>query len=170
MSKTNNFKPHAVILRLTLAVCGLALAVVGILLSNWGDFLKTSGSVDTLTANLIDGAASVVLISGALGIASNLFLAGAQARARREEQAEAFRENAPEIADAVLRIFADSPDSLKRVATPEMLDTIAANALGLRLGDRHFAREVYADLVENVIRAPERWSGARSSSRYLLLV
>src|SRR3546814_9547591 len=41
-----------------------------------------------------------------------------------------------------------------------LLDSIAGNALGLRLDDKEFAREVYGELVENVVRAPERWYDA----------
>ncbi|PPF20838.1 hypothetical protein C5B95_07170 [Rathayibacter sp. AY1A7] len=43
------------------------------------------------------------------------------------------------------------------MATPALLDDLATNALGLRLGDAAFAREIYADLRNTVVRAPERW-------------
>lgn len=41
-----------------------------------------------------------------------------------------------------------------------MLDSIATNALGLRLGDPAFAEEIYADVRDQAIRAPERWYDA----------
>ena len=44
--------------------------------------------------------------------------------------------------DAVVEGFAIHPEDLKRVATPELLDDIAANVMALRLGDEQFAREV----------------------------
>src|SRR5205085_2911042 len=74
------------------------------------------------------------------------------ARVRRllEESAPAFR-------DAVVKGFAVDPEDLERVATPELLDSIAVNTLSLRLGDRAFAEEVYADIRDQAIRAPERW-------------
>ncbi|MFK0071895.1 hypothetical protein [Arthrobacter woluwensis] len=67
------------------------------------------------------------------------------------------KEAAPDFRDAVVRGFAVENDDLKRVATPELLDDIAGNVLALRLGDRHFAEEVYADIRDQAIRAPERW-------------
>ena len=52
------------------------------------------------------------------------------------------KESAPEFRDAVVRGFAVSPKDLKRVAKPELLDSIAKNALSLRLGDDAFASEL----------------------------
>lgn len=66
-------------------------------------------------------------------------------------------DTAPDIRDAVVEGFAVKSDDLRRVATPELLDDIATNALGLRLTDPGLAREIYADLRDNAIRAPERW-------------
>ena len=59
--------------------------------------------------------------------------------------------------DAVVEGFAIHPEDLKRVATPELLDDIAANVMALRLGDEQFAREVYRDIRDQAIRAAERW-------------
>jgi hypothetical protein len=70
---------------------------------------------------------------------------------------QAVRREAPAIRDAVLDSFAFNPTALKSVASPETLDRIATNALGLRLEDQALAGEVYADLRNQVIRAPERW-------------
>ncbi|MCW2784004.1 MAG: hypothetical protein JWP74_521 [Marmoricola sp.] len=67
------------------------------------------------------------------------------------------KEAAPEFRDAVVEGFAVSPEDLARVATPELLDSIATNVLSLRLGDRQFASELYADLRDLAIRSPERW-------------
>ncbi|GAA4536491.1 hypothetical protein [Amycolatopsis samaneae] len=69
----------------------------------------------------------------------------------------AIRQEAPAIRDAVLHSFAFNPDTLKNIASNETLDRIAANAIGLRLGDQALALEAYADLREQVIRSPERW-------------
>ena len=43
------------------------------------------------------------------------------------------------------------------MATPELLEDIAANVMALRLGDEQFAREIYADIRDQAIRAAERW-------------
>lgn len=67
------------------------------------------------------------------------------------------KELTPDFTDAVLQGLAVKPDDLKRVASPELLDDIATNAMGLRLGDEQFARELYADIRDQAIRAPERW-------------
>jgi hypothetical protein len=84
--------------------------------------------------------------------------------ARKESEAIAaerfrtvIRQEAPAIRDAVLDSLAFNADTLKNVASPESLDRIATNALGLRLGDEGLARDVYADLRDQVVGAPERW-------------
>ena len=84
--------------------------------------------------------------------------------ARKESEAIAaerfrmvIRQEAPAIRDAVLDSLAFNAETLKNVASPESLDRIATNALGLRLGDESLARDVYADLRDQVVGAPERW-------------
>ena len=66
-------------------------------------------------------------------------------------------DEAPAMRDAVIEGFAIRPEDLKRVANPELLDAIAANVMALRLGDEQFAREIYADIRDQAIRAVERW-------------
>ncbi|TDD62054.1 hypothetical protein E1263_05435 [Kribbella antibiotica] len=83
-----------------------------------------------------------------------------------EERADArlratIRSEAPAIREAVIRGFAVESDDLKRVATPELLDQIAENSIGLRFGDRDFAREVYSDIRDQAIKAEERWYDAK---------
>ncbi len=75
------------------------------------------------------------------------------------------KEAAPDFRDAVVRGFAVENDDLKRVATPELLDQIASNVLALRLGNRAFASEVYADIRDQAVRAPERWHDVDVSIR-----
>ncbi|MCA1606251.1 MAG: hypothetical protein LC775_12445, partial [Acidobacteria bacterium] len=70
---------------------------------------------------------------------------------------KAVRQEAPAIRDAVLDSFAFNPEALKNIASPETLDRIATNALGLRLGDQALAHDIYTDVRTQVIRAPERW-------------
>ena len=71
------------------------------------------------------------------------------------------REEAPAMRDAVVEGFAIHPEDLKRVATPELLDDIAANVMALRLGDEQFAREIYRDIRDQAMAAEERWYDAR---------
>jgi hypothetical protein len=81
-------------------------------------------------------------------------------RLHRVIQAEA-----PAIRDAVIDGFAFQPDDLARVANPETLDQVITNSLGLRLGDNQFASEIYTDVRDQVVHAPERWHDARVSIR-----
>ncbi len=70
---------------------------------------------------------------------------------------EIIKEQAPTMRDAVIEGFAIHPEDLKRVANPELLDSIASNVMALRLGDQQFAEELYAEVRDQAIRAPERW-------------
>ena len=69
-------------------------------------------------------------------------------------------ENAPAMRDAVIQGFAGDTNDLKRVATPELLDQVITNSLGLRLDDHEFASEIYTDIREQAIMVKERWHDA----------
>ena len=53
--------------------------------------------------------------------------------------------------------LAHHPAELARLTTPERLDDAAAAIMAQRLGDEQFAREIYADIRDQAIRAAERW-------------
>ena len=53
--------------------------------------------------------------------------------------------------------LARHPGELPRLTTPELLDDAAAAIMAQRLGDEQFAREIYADIRDQAIRAAERW-------------
>ena len=53
--------------------------------------------------------------------------------------------------------LARHPAELARLTTPERLDDAAAAIMAHRLGDEQFAREIYADIRDQAIRAAERW-------------
>ncbi|MDR1237009.1 MAG: hypothetical protein LBK28_02085 [Propionibacteriaceae bacterium] len=91
----------------------------------------------------------------------------AKDKAAREDERirRLLRESAPDFRDAVIQGFAVDNDDLKRVATPELLDNLATNALALRLGDRAFAREVYDGLLKQTMASPERWHDVKVSLR-----
>ena len=80
-----------------------------------------------------------------------------QEEATVEQFREIIKEQAPAVRDAVIEGFAIHPEDLKRVANPDLLDDIASNVMALRLGDEQFAREIYADIRDQAIRAAERW-------------
>ena len=70
---------------------------------------------------------------------------------------QVLREEAPAIRQAVLDGLAFSPDGLKEVASPELLDRITRNALELRLDDGPLAEAVYGDVRSQIIDNAERW-------------
>ena len=53
--------------------------------------------------------------------------------------------------------LARHPAELARLTPPERLDDAAAAIMAQRLGDEQFAREIYADIRDQAIRAAERW-------------
>ena len=53
--------------------------------------------------------------------------------------------------------LARHPTELARLTRPERLDDAAAAIMAQRLGDEQFAREIYADIRDQAIRAAERW-------------
>lgn len=144
------------IYRLKLVVVGLLLALLGIAGSALAQWLSASNAPQLLTA-VVSGLADVLLVTGAIGIAVDLFTGRDKDAADSERTRSVLKELTPDFTDAVLKGFASSPDDLRRVATPELLDDIAVNALSLRLGDDQFASEIYADVRDQAIRAPERW-------------
>lgn len=127
---------------------GIGLQVVALHSSDiapWLDFLPLSEIGGTLFA------------AGLFGVAWDFFDAKDKEGRDDERIRRLLVEAAPDFRDAVVRGFAVESDDLKRVATPALLDSIAGNVLALRLGDRTFAEEVYADIRDQAIRAPERW-------------
>lgn len=108
-------------------------------------------------------------LGGSLFISGVFVVAYDYINAKDQEERESARlkrvlvETAPAMKDAVIEGFAVGSADLERVATPELLDGIIDNSLALRLGDRQFATEVYADIKQQAIRASERWHDARIS-------
>ncbi|MFD3425319.1 hypothetical protein [Nocardia fluminea] len=78
-------------------------------------------------------------------------------------------EQAPAIRDAVIRGFAFENDDLRRVATPALLDAVIGNSLALRLDDREFAHELYADIRDQAVQSIERWHDLKISIRLSML-
>lgn len=74
----------------------------------------------------------------------------------RQQLDEGLKRAAPNVVDALLTGFAFKPDDLAKVASPQVLDAIATNALTLQLGDRSLAEGVYGQLRRQVLTAPER--------------
>ena len=141
-------KTKTVLLAVSLTLAGL----LTIMLSRW--LAKTTLGAwgwlqDVPLAELGGGLVSAGLISPIFEYASQ--------RDQERRFRQIIREEAPAMRDAVVEGFAIHPEDLKRVATPELLDDIAANVMALRLGDEQFAREIYRDIRDQAIRAAERW-------------
>lgn len=101
---------------------------------------------------------------GLLGMYVDFVAGRAKAAADQEMLDNGLKGAAPELVKAVLAAFADSPDAMRDIA-PETLDRLATNALSRRLGDERFAAEVYADVRDQAIRAPEKWHDVDVSIR-----
>lgn len=144
------------IYRLKLLLTGALLLILGLLTAALGDWLASTPTPHLLVA-LVNSLSDVFLVTGAIGIAVDFFTGRDRDAANLEAARATLKELTPDFTAAVVKGFASSPDDLKRVATPELLDQLATNALGLRLGDAQFAAEIYADVRDQAIRAPERW-------------
>lgn len=138
------------ILALSSLAAGLVLLVVaraveGRVEFDWLAFWPITEIGGTLTA------------AGLFGVAWD-YVDGKDKEAREDERIRRLlKESAPDFRDAVIAGFAETPDSMRGVATSDTLDKLITNALGLRLGDAQFAREIYADVRDQAIRAAERW-------------
>ncbi|MXG88429.1 hypothetical protein [Nocardioides flavescens] len=148
------------IYKLRLLLVGLTLFGSGLLLAALGEWLDR-GDFNHLLVAVVNGLADVLVVTGALGLALDFFVGQAKDEADLERNRAVVRELVPDFTDAVVKGFAGAPEDLERVATPELLDQLATNALALRLGDTQFASELYADLRDQAIRAPERWHDAQ---------
>lgn len=140
-----------------LRLAGLASAVVGVGLLFVAKYVAADPGWSWLLSWPTSELGATLLSTGIIAVAFEYY-------ARRESEAIAaerfrkvIREEAPAIRDAVLDSLAFNADTLKDVASPDMLDRVTTNALGLRLGDEHLAHDVYTDLRDQVIQAPERW-------------
>ncbi|WP_174186468.1 hypothetical protein [Nocardia barduliensis] len=74
-------------------------------------------------------------------------------------------EHAPTMKEAVIKGFAFADDDLQRVATPKLLDEIIGNSLAMRLKDKEFARELYADIRDQAVQSVERWHDVKLAVR-----
>jgi len=144
------------IYRLKLIITGLLLVVLGLLLSVSTGWLESLGTPHQIVA-LLGSLSDVFLVTGAIGIAVDFFTGRDKEAADTERLRTVLKEAAPDIRNAVIAGFAETPDNMRGVATTETLDKLATNALALRLDDEKFAAEIYSGLLAQAIRTPERW-------------
>ncbi|WP_205472991.1 hypothetical protein [Nocardioides sp. SYSU D00038] len=139
---------------------GICLLIAGLLVSAAGVWLE-SRHVGHVIVATVQGLADALVLAGALGVAIDFFTGRDKDEADLARTRSVLQELTPDFTDAVLQGFAVGKDDPRRVAKPELLDQIATNALSLRLGDEQFGREIYADVRDQAIRAPERWHDAQ---------
>jgi hypothetical protein len=145
------------IFKLKTSLVSVVMAVIGVILIVLAKVAEHQSALHLLTYAPVFELGSTLFITGTLVNVWN-YVDGHDRELREDARLRRLlKEAAPDFRDAVVQGFAVSPDDLTRVATPELLDAVATNALALRLGDRQFASEVYTDLRDQAIRAPERW-------------
>ncbi|MEO6473382.1 MAG: hypothetical protein ABIR57_15320 [Aeromicrobium sp.] len=153
------------IYKLKTTIVALVSFGVGIALLVLSRTAANDPSLDWLAFWPLGEIGGTLTAAGMFGIAWD-YVDGQDKEAREDERIRRLlKESAPEFRDAVVQGFAVNSEDLQRVATPELLDGIATNVLALRLGDRQFAEEIYADVRDQAIRAPERWYDVDASIR-----
>ncbi len=148
-----------------IALLATVLLFAGLVLLLLGHWLGGISRLHWLTYWPITNIGSGLFTTGLLGVAWQ-YVDGRDSEVRDTERLQrVLADSAPAMRDAVISGFAFEPTDLARVATPEVLDQIIANGLGIRLGDQRFAEEIYADLKQQAIGSPERLHDARISIR-----
>lgn len=145
-------KTKAALLAVSLALAGILL----IMASGWVAKMEL-GSWGWLYELPLGELGGILFGAGVLGSLFEYSMRKEQAEIVSEQFSDAIKKHVPTIRDSVLQAFEISPDDLKRVANPELLDRLAENSMSLRLGDEQFAREIYRDIRDQAIRAAERW-------------
>jgi hypothetical protein len=150
------YRTRLVLIAVLASLAGIGLVVLAHWLKarhvgNWlSDFLLTSSGGALFTTGLV-----------AVGFE---YVNNVDAEERGTERLRAvLEESAPVIRDSVVDGFAFAPKSLTAVASPETLDRIVKNTLGIRLGDAELAADAYGDLQKQVIGARQRWYDAHAS-------
>lgn len=142
--------------RTKLILTGLLLVVAGVVLLVIGRSVnrEQQGLIELIPWGELGG---ILIGAGLLGIwVDHLFQKEASASSEHQMR-RLLNEHAPVMRDAVLSAFAADHADLQRVATPEMLDRLISNSLGMRLDDQAFADDIYADISQQAIGAAERW-------------
>jgi len=145
--------------RTKLTLLAFVLLVVGAVLM----FLGGSALPALMHSWPVKDIGSALFTTGLLGVALH-YLDAADNEARDTERLRRIlAESAPSMRDAVIRGFAFEPADLARVSTPETLDQIITNGLGIRLGDQALATEIYDGVRAQTVGIPERLYNARIS-------
>lgn len=159
----NDFRQR--IYRLKVTIVAIGSFVVGLILLVLAGYAEDRPELEWISFWQFSNIGGKLLAAGLFGIIWDYF-DGRDKEARDTERLKrVLAESSTELKDAVIEGFAVGSEDLRRVATPELLDSIATNALALRLGDREFAAEIYQDLRDQAIRAPQRILDAQVNVR-----
>jgi hypothetical protein len=147
-------KLQTIIFGLVVGLCGVALRILDQQVAqvpslHWLGFTSWSGIGDTL------------IVLAVYGIWFDYVTNKDKEAHDTERLRRVLTDSAPAIRDAVIDGFAFGKEDLGRVSNPDTLDNIIRNSLALRLGDRTFADEVYTDIRDQAVKAPERWLDAK---------
>ena len=145
------------------ALLAVALTLAGILVIMLGGWLGgvELGSWAWVKAVPFGEIGGALFGAGVLGTLFVYSFRKDQEEATLEQFRQIIREQAPAMREAVIEGFRFDTDDLRRISTPQLLDELAVNSLGMRFGDAAFGREVYADIKHQAISAEERWLDAR---------
>lgn len=140
-----------------LQLLAVLLGVVGMALIVWGYWLPANKSGSEVLAAVAVNVGFAFLTTALVSFVFEYLDRRYGEQRAKQGLREAVRAEAPAIRDAVLDSLAFNAKTLKGVTSDEQLDHIATNALALRLDDEELAHELYTDLRDQVLTAPERW-------------
>ena len=150
-------KVKAALLAVSLTLAG----VVAMMLSAWLTRIGLPPEWQWLALLPIGEVGGALFAAGVLSTLFEYTFRRDQERAVTTQFRQVISEQAPALRDAVIKGFRFDTADLRRIATPQLLDELAENSLGLRFGDADFGREVYRDIRHQAISAEERWYDAR---------
>ena len=149
-------KTKAALLATVLTLAGILL----VMLNGWLSGLNL-GDWAWLHALPLGELGGTLFGAGLLGTLFEYSFRKDQEAATTRQFRQIIHDEAPAMRDAVIEGFRFNTDDLERIATPQLLDELAVNSLGMRFGDAAFGREVYGDIKHQAITAEERWYDAR---------
>lgn len=149
-------KTKAALLATALTLAGVLL----IMLNGWLSGLSL-GDWSWLHALPLGELGGTLFGAGLLGTLFEYSFRKDQEAATTRQFRQIIHDEAPAMRDAVIEGFRFNTEDLRRIATPQLLDELAVNSLGMRFGDTAFGREVYGDIKHQAITAEERWYDAR---------
>ena len=154
--------PHQRLVNLKLLFGAFALAVFGVALMVLDSYLSTQSGIGLLALIPLSEIGGTLLVAGIIGIALDRWIDGDRGavleKLVEKVMLRVMGRLAPTLRDSVIQAFADNIDNLSVIATDEFLDQLARNALTLRLGDRDFAEDIYADVRDQaILGSTERW-------------